>query len=1075
MGTQLNPLWVRVGADIKGYVAGMNQVDRKAKQSSARIAAASKIASAAIIGIGIAAVKMAADFQKNMASVNTLLGGNIKRIKELEASVKKLAIETGKDLNDLTKGLFQVVSAFGDSADTAKLLEISAKAAAAGLATTEDAVNLISAVTKGYGDTSAEAAQKAADLAFVTNKLGQTTFPELAASMGKAIPLAAALKVSQEELFNVMATLTGVTGNTAEVSTQLTAIFASMIKPSDGLKSALKELEVASFDVLVQERGLIEGLKDLVDTTDGSNEALGELFERKEALTAILALLGPQYDVFNDKLAQTKKAAGEATKAFEIQADTFETRFNQLIQTLAVSAVEIGDALLPVAEALVGALKAVTENVDLVVTAFKLLIGLKIASILASWSEALLRLSAAAGIASKAVRVLQGLVVGFVVGTAFADLIKLMGSGMFADAMKELRKTVIDTSIIQRLRGLSELGVKQLKELETAIIVELRKKQDLLNETFAEMNKIAETAGKSNAGLAQMGRRMEELKTKAGETESRIAGLRRSLINVKIAAKNVTDVVGGGPGAGGGGGLTSAFIELAGAQREAGRTTQQINADLADLALKMEKARTATFDFLGIFDPRIFEDAEANILRLQAATLSFLGVFSQREFSRLFAEFTTGVDKAAKEARDAFRLHITTGIIDAFSDAFKGNLAFEDFLDAFKRGLKNVFTFVIQDAAKFLAEMIGGIRGQLAAAAVTFGGQLIGALTGSGGIASVIGSAVSGAIVGGQLGGPPGAVIGGALGFLGGLLGLGGGGAGAGLPTFAEAQEILAQRALEAAEALAGIKDVIADTNVSIFRAKLSLDQFRDSLQEARKAERDAARAIRAEGTRFKISTGRPSEFVGFGAGFDIEAEGVKAGGPALKELQRLITEAATGTGRKLDFISRKEQKEILDLVMGEQNKILAAQLIEAAAARRLIEVDFELQKLHLDNLKKTRISARETLKEMTSVEDDIRGGSKDVVGAIEGLGRRLPSFKTGTRFVPQTGLAIVHRGEQIIPARGERGAAGIDAGGGRPTNLTANIFLDGKLVESIVVPVMEDAIASRETSIRVNTRERRG
>ena len=210
------------------------------------------------------------------------------------------------------------------------------------------------------------------------------------------------------------------------------------------------------------------------------------------------------------------------------------------------------------------------------------------------------------------------------------------------------------------------------------------------------------------------------------------------------------------------------------------------------------------------------------------------------EMDRSFKEVT---DKAAKDARDAFRLHITTGIIDAFSDAFKGNLAFEDFLDAFKRGLKNMFTFVIQDWAKQLAKTIKGVKGALAAAAVLFGGAFINALTARGGLASVFGAAAQGALVGGLAAGPPGAVIGGALGLLGGLLGLdSGGGAGALLPTFAEAQAILAQRALEAAEALAGIKDVIADTNVSIFRAKLSLDQFRDSLQEARKAERDAAR-----------------------------------------------------------------------------------------------------------------------------------------------------------------------------------------------------------------------------------------
>ena len=37
----------------------------------------------------------------------------------------------------------------------------------------------------GYGDTSAAAVAKASDLALLTVRLGQTTFPELAASIGR--------------------------------------------------------------------------------------------------------------------------------------------------------------------------------------------------------------------------------------------------------------------------------------------------------------------------------------------------------------------------------------------------------------------------------------------------------------------------------------------------------------------------------------------------------------------------------------------------------------------------------------------------------------------------------------------------------------------------------------------------------------------------------------------------------------------------------------------------------------------------------------------------------------------------
>lgn len=191
-----------------------------------------------IVGAAAAAIKLGMDLNKGMANVQSL-GIAQDRVLEMKDAVQQMAIATGKATDDLADGAYQVVSAFGDTSDSMKILEVNAKAAAAGLATTTDAINLTSAVTKGYGDTSAAAVQQAADLAFQTVKLGQTTFPELASSMGKVVPMAAALGVKQETLFAQMATLTGVTGGAAEVSTQLRATFQALIKPTGEMAKSI--------------------------------------------------------------------------------------------------------------------------------------------------------------------------------------------------------------------------------------------------------------------------------------------------------------------------------------------------------------------------------------------------------------------------------------------------------------------------------------------------------------------------------------------------------------------------------------------------------------------------------------------------------------------------------------------------------------------------------------------------------------------------------------------------------------------------------------------------------------------
>jgi TP901 family phage tail tape measure protein len=271
---------------------------------------------APIVAAATAATKYAVDFNRSMAEVATLIPKSSDRINELKRSVQDMAIATGKSTEDLAGGLYQVISAFGDSADTAKILDINARAAAAGMSTTTDAINLTSAVTKGYGDASAAAVQKASDLAFVTVKLGQTTFPELAASMGSVIPVAAKMGVAQEELFAGMATLTGVTGNASEVSTQLAAILRAMIKPTDDMAKAIKTLGYSSSEALVSDKGMVGALKALIRTTDGSTESVGKLFGRAEALTSVFALTGGQAEVFNEKLDAIRKSAGSTDEAF---------------------------------------------------------------------------------------------------------------------------------------------------------------------------------------------------------------------------------------------------------------------------------------------------------------------------------------------------------------------------------------------------------------------------------------------------------------------------------------------------------------------------------------------------------------------------------------------------------------------------------------------------------------------------------------------------------------------------------------------------------------------------------------
>ena len=351
---------VKFLADLESYIQGVEKGSRKIEQFGKRIQKVgmglTKAITLPLIAMGAAAVNASLKMNTAMANVATLIPGATERVIELKKEIQDLSIVMGKSTADMAGGAYQIISAFGDTAETMALLEINANLAIAGLTSVTGAINLTSAVTKGYGDVSKEAMLHVSDLSMAVVRLGQTTLPELAAAIGGTVPLAAALNVKVEELFAGFATLTGVTGTASEVASQYEGMLSALIKPTEDMLKAIDNLGYASAEAMVAELGLVGAFQALIDNTDGSLLALGELIIRKEGLTAVLALTGAQADVFTQKLGdmgdvvdETAGAVGEQTE--EINKAGFA--WSQFKVKLQVMAERMGDELLPVFKKLI--------------------------------------------------------------------------------------------------------------------------------------------------------------------------------------------------------------------------------------------------------------------------------------------------------------------------------------------------------------------------------------------------------------------------------------------------------------------------------------------------------------------------------------------------------------------------------------------------------------------------------------------------------------------------------------------------------------------------------------------------
>lgn len=303
---------------------------------------------APLAAIGTLATKSAMDFKESIADIDTLLD-NHSHLKGYEQQVLNISKSTGMNLKTVSEGMYTAVSSLGDGGkETQAIFKTMANSAKAGRAEVNDSVALISAAMKGYGSINDATAKKISDLAFQTAKLGVTTFPEMAKSMQPLFPLAKNLNFSYEELFGTMATLTGVTGNTSEVSTQMKAVFSNLMRPTKDMTELLKKYGFKNGEAMIKTKGLAGTLAILKKETGGQSDKMAKLFSSTEAITALTALTGANYSDLIRKTKEMKNATGATDKALKKVSDTTKDKFNVAINNLRVSLTELGVVLLPI-------------------------------------------------------------------------------------------------------------------------------------------------------------------------------------------------------------------------------------------------------------------------------------------------------------------------------------------------------------------------------------------------------------------------------------------------------------------------------------------------------------------------------------------------------------------------------------------------------------------------------------------------------------------------------------------------------------------------------------------------------
>ncbi len=592
----------------------------------------------------------AAGFETALAKLSTLADTSVVPMETLKLELLSLSEETGVAVESLTEAAYQALSASVDTADVISFVATATKLSAAGFTEASTAVDVMTTALNAYGMQGSEA-EKVASMLVKTQDLGKTSVDELAQSMGRVIPSAAAYGVEIDNLSAAYAILTKNGQNTRIATTNLGAMLDELASTSSNVAGILKEQTGKSLsDLTAEGSNLGDVINVLSDSVNGNSTAFANLWSSTTAMKSALTLFNEGGEEFNSILHDMQNSSGMVERNFKIMADTTEFAEQRMLNALENLKIAIGTELNPTIEsvyqkganAFTWATDFVEENPGVVKAISILVVGL--GTLTATVTAATVAMAA-----FKAIQALVNpatLIAGAVAGvvTALGALVISLGSAdaetkAFKKSLEESKKAHDELTESMAAEQKSTQGVKdaltellevenksaaqkeailgmvdQLNEAVPELGLAYNAVTDSINMTAESVDNLIEKAAAQEEYEAQVAR-LTELYAEQAEANTRLTEAQEALAEAQEAGaggtrklqNNVDDLTAAS------GALAAEIAELEEASREYGERQAEIAAktsemegrvtsliaEIAALQASYEEAYVTAYDSIG--------------------------------------------------------------------------------------------------------------------------------------------------------------------------------------------------------------------------------------------------------------------------------------------------------------------------------------------------------------------------------------------------------------------------------------------------------------------------------------------
>lgn len=291
-------------------------------------------------------ITAANEYETSLAKVSTLADTSVP-MSQIGDDILELSQKTGQAATNLAEAEYQALSAGVATVNSVEFIEQANKLAVGGFTTSATSVDVLTTAINAY-QLEANQASRVSDTLIMTQNLGKTTVDELASTMGRVIPSAAAYNVTIDDLSTSYAVMTANGIATAESTTYIKGMLNELAKEGSNVSDVLLEKTGKTFSQLEADGKSLGDVMDILGSSvDYDSTAFANLWSSQEAGTGALALLNAGTEKYNSTLSKMQNSLGTTDEAYKTMTSTAEYTSQKLQNAGTNFQIAVGNVMVP--------------------------------------------------------------------------------------------------------------------------------------------------------------------------------------------------------------------------------------------------------------------------------------------------------------------------------------------------------------------------------------------------------------------------------------------------------------------------------------------------------------------------------------------------------------------------------------------------------------------------------------------------------------------------------------------------------------------------------------------------------